>query len=1078
MKSALAVCFLVLCFSAISMALTREYYFAIREIEWNYAPSGKNIIAGTKIDKDEHASVFLKRDATRIGSVYKKAVYMEYTDGNYTKEVKKPEWLGFLGPIIKAEQGDIIIVHLMNFALRPYSLHPHGITYTKSNEGAFYPDNSTDLEKRDDIVNPGNNYTYTWTLTEDHSPAEDDFDCLTRIYHSHIDAPMDISAGLIGPLIICKKGVLTGKKKQDKQIANEEFALLFSVVDENLSWYLDDNIKRYCTNPKKVDKDDEDFIESNKMHSINGYVYGNLPGLSMFAGDKVVWYLFGMGNEVDIHSAYFHGQMLDNAHHHTDTISLFPATFVTAVMVANNPGKWLLSCQVNDHIEAGMQALFEVLDYEKKAKKDTSKGKERKYYIAAEEIIWDYGPSGVDQFTAKPLDSAQGDAVVFFEKGENRIGGKYIKAVYREYTDDTFKKLKPRTPDEQHLGILGPVIKAEVGDNIKVTFWNNASQTYSIQPHGVSYQKDVEGAKYQINTTEYVGQPARSPHVSPGQTFIYQWKIPKDFGPGKDEAECLTRLYYSAVDPIKDSSSGLVGPLIVCKKNVLDSKGKQKNMGKEFYLMATVFDENLSWYLQNNINRFTTKPKTVNKEDEDFQESNKMHSINGYMYGNQPGLTMCKSNKVSWHLIGLGSEVDIHGIYFQGNTFTSQGMRRDTMNLFPHISATVIMQPDNQGTFEISCKTTDHYAGGMKQFYKVDKCTWFSFPEVYHEKKYYIAAVEIEWDYSPSRKWELERHMFHDESPGKPYVVRGNVTIGSRYKKVVYREYTDKTFTKQKERTAEEEHLGIQGPLLHGKVHDKIKIVFKNLASRPYSIHSHGVKTEGSAVKYTLPGESETYTWKIPDRSGPEEKESRCITWAYYSTVDPIKDLYSGLIGTLVTCRKNFLESIGLKKAVFREFALLFLVFDENESWYLDENIKKYCVTPKQVNKENEDFIESNKKHAINGRLYGNLKGLDMYAGETVLWYLTGMGNEVDMHTVHFHGHSFEYKVNGVHHGDVYDLFPGTFQTVEMYPERPGTWLLHCHVTDHIHAGMETTYTVHKKPEEESGFSKLKKAFG
>lgn len=45
-----------------------------------------------------------------------------------------------------------------------------------------------------------------------------------------------------------------------------EFILMFSVVDENLSWYLEDNIRTYCFEPSKVDKDDEDFQESNKMH--------------------------------------------------------------------------------------------------------------------------------------------------------------------------------------------------------------------------------------------------------------------------------------------------------------------------------------------------------------------------------------------------------------------------------------------------------------------------------------------------------------------------------------------------------------------------------------------------------------------------------------------------------------------------------------------------------------------------------------------------------------------------------------------------------------------------------------------
>ena len=32
-----------------------------------------------------------------------------------------------------------------------------------------------------------------------------------------------------------------------------------------------------------------------------------------------------------------------------------------------------------------------------------------------------------------------------------------------------------------------------------------------------------------------------------------------------------------------------------------------------------------------------------------------------------------------------------------------------------------------------------------------------------------------------------------------------------------------------------------------------------------------------------------------------------------------------------------------------------------------------------------------------------------------------------------------------------------------MRPQYPGKWLLHCHVTDHIKAGMEAMYTVTEK---------------
>ena len=42
----------------------------------------------------------------------------------------------------------------------------------------------------------------------------------------------------------------------------------------------------------------------------------------------------------------------------------------------------------------------------------------------------------------------------------------------------------------------GPVIKAEVGQIIQVTFYNNASVPLSIHPHGLLYNKSNEGSFY------------------------------------------------------------------------------------------------------------------------------------------------------------------------------------------------------------------------------------------------------------------------------------------------------------------------------------------------------------------------------------------------------------------------------------------------------------------------------------------------------------------------------------------------------------------------------------------------------
>ena len=100
------------------------------------------------------------------------------------------------------------------------------------------------------------------------------------------------------------------------------------------------------------------------------------------------------------------------------------------------------------------------------------KGKTRTYYVAADEVTWNYAPSGRDEAMGMPFDSI---AKVFTQSGPHQIGSIYKKAVYRQYTDGSFKTLKKRPADEAYLGILGPILRGEVGDTIRVVFRNNAT---------------------------------------------------------------------------------------------------------------------------------------------------------------------------------------------------------------------------------------------------------------------------------------------------------------------------------------------------------------------------------------------------------------------------------------------------------------------------------------------------------------------------------------------------------------------------------------------------------------------------
>jgi hephaestin len=142
-----------------------------------------------------------------------------------------------------------------------------------------------------------------------------------------------------------------------------------------------------------------------------------------------------------------------------------------------------------------------------------SPGKTRVYYIAADELIWDYAPSGINQITGKPFDEFQ---QMFTKPGPQQIGSKSKKALFREYTDATFSTLKKRSPEEEYLGFLGPVIRAEIGDSIRVVFRNNGTHPYSMHPHGVIYDKSSEGSGYADNTAG-VARPDAG--VAPGATY-------------------------------------------------------------------------------------------------------------------------------------------------------------------------------------------------------------------------------------------------------------------------------------------------------------------------------------------------------------------------------------------------------------------------------------------------------------------------------------------------------------------------------------------------------------------------------
>jgi FtsP/CotA-like multicopper oxidase with cupredoxin domain len=357
-----------------------------------------------------------------------------------------------------------------------------------------------------------------------------------------------------------------------------------------------------------------------------------------------------------------------------------------------------------------------------------SSGRTRIYYIAADEVDWDYGPDGVNKMMGMNFD---GYAATFMQSGPHSIGKVYRKAIYREYTDASFTQLKPRAPEWEHLGILGPVLRAEVGDTIRVVFRNHATRPYSMHPHGVFYEKASEGTVYQDGSS--ASDKANS-IVPPGETHTYNWEVTERAGPGPADGSSVVWLYHSHVNEQRDVASGLIGPIIITARGTAGPNGRPKDVDREFICLFLIFDENASWYLDHNIQTFTTDPKGVNKYegkpmDSDgvfsffgtgFTSQNFRSTINGYMYANGPMMTMKKGERVRWYMMSIGGIIQGHTPHWHGNVVLAKGHRTDVVTLAQAEMITADMIPDNPGIWMYHCHVDEHMVTGMATLYKVE----------------------------------------------------------------------------------------------------------------------------------------------------------------------------------------------------------------------------------------------------------------------------------------------------------------------------------------------------------------------
>lgn len=224
----------------------------------------------------------------------------------------------------------------------------------------------------------------------------------------------------------------------------------------------------------------------------------------------------------------------------------------------------------------------------------------------------------------------------------------------------------------------------------------------------------------------------------------------------------------------------------------------------------------------------------------------------------------------------------------------------------------------------------------------------------------------------------------------------------------------------------------VPGPLIRVTEGDKVKIIVKNNLAEPTTIHWHGIQVPNSmdgipdeTQKPIQPGEIFTYEF-VAKPSG---------TYWYHSHYDSDKQISVGLSGAFVIEPKGGLAS---KPDIDRVLML-------NEWRVIDG--QTYAAMP-ATGMDGNFFT-------INGKAFPDTETIDVKVGQKVRLRFVGSGQMI--HPMHLHG--FPFKIVATDGNDVPEsaqwtkdtvsVAPGERYDIEFTPDRPGKWMLHCHIPHH-----------------------------
>jgi FtsP/CotA-like multicopper oxidase with cupredoxin domain len=287
----------------------------------------------------------------------------------------------------------------------------------------------------------------------------------------------------------------------------------------------------------------------------------------------------------------------------------------------------------------------------------TAYARVRDYWVAAVPTTWNIAPNGIDAIDGMRVDPA--DAI-------------FPTVVYRRYSPRWRRQVpNARRSSADGLSIPGPLIRARVGDRLRIHFKNLDTlrrDPHSMHFHGLRYKPSSDGAFVP-------GFSGRDAGVKVGHTWIYRLTA------GRDSAGVWP--YHDHSLSMEDSiAGGMFGMLSILRR-------RERAPDREFEVVFSPFG--------------------------------KFMAIDGRAFvGNTPVFRSRVGQLVQWDVMAMGSEH--HTFHVHGHRWlTAAGVPRDTQTVGPAESFRVRWREEDPGTWLYHCHVEDHMMRGMIGIYQVSR---------------------------------------------------------------------------------------------------------------------------------------------------------------------------------------------------------------------------------------------------------------------------------------------------------------------------------------------------------------------